>query len=117
MPDAGKTVGLHDKIHTQLVLDKSQNAKLHALEAAFSAKKMALEMRMKKTNARLSAAMQASHDMSPDVLAAKADYVQTLDELQTLSIEHIFAMRGLLNTEQALRFDEIVQNSFRNISH
>jgi len=117
MPNAGKTIGLHDQIHTQLVLDKAQNEKLHALEEVFSTKKTALEARMKKANARLSTAMQTSHEMSPDVIAAKAEYVQTLDELQTLTLEHIFAMRGLLNADQATRFDEIVQSSFRNITN
>jgi hypothetical protein len=117
MPNAGKTIGLHDQIHTQLVLDKTQNEKLHELEEEFSTKKSALEARMKKANARLSAAIQASHEMSPDVIAAKAEYVQTLDELQTLTLEHIFAMRGLLNAGQATRFDEIVQSSFRNITN
>lgn len=117
MPGAGKTIGLHDQIHSQLVLDKAQNEKLHALEEVFSTKKAALEARMKKANARLSTAMQTSHEMSPDVIAAKAEYVQTLDELQTLTLEHIFAMRGLLNADQAMRFDEIVQSSFSNITN
>ena len=117
MPNAGQTIGLHDQIHTQLILDKAQNEKLHLLEEAFSIKKTALEARMKKANSQLSAAMQAAHNMSPEVRAAKTEYVQTLDELQTLTIEHIFAMRGLLNPEQALRFDEIVQSSFRNIAN
>lgn len=117
MPNAGKTIGLHDQIHTQFVLDKVQNEKLHKLEEAFAAKKAALEVLMKKANARLSAAIQKSPNMSPEVLAAKAEYVQTLDKLQTLTLEHIFAMRDLLNAEQALRFDEIIQSSFRNITN
>ncbi|MCF6220664.1 MAG: periplasmic heavy metal sensor [Robiginitomaculum sp.] len=116
MPNAGKTMGLHEKIHTQLVLDEAQNDKLHILEKSFATQKTALEIRMKKANARLSMAMQTSHEMSPEVLAAKSEYVKTLDELQTLTIEHIFAMRGLLNEEQAVRFDAIVQKSFRNIA-
>ncbi len=109
-------MGLHEKIHTQLVLDEAQNDKLHILEKSFATQKTALEIRMKKANARLSMAMQTSHEMSPEVLAAKSEYVKTLDELQTLTIEHIFAMRGLLNEEQAVRFDAIVQKSFRNIA-
>ncbi len=116
MPNAGKTVGLHDQIHTELVLDKAQNAQLHELEETFAEKKSALEIRMKKANARLSAAMQSSHKMSPEVMAAKEEYVQVLDELQTQTIAHIFAMRGLLNKQQATRFDEIVQRSFHNIA-
>jgi len=117
MPNAGKTIGLHDQIHNELVLDPAQNSKLHKLEEVFSANKSAIEIRMKKANARLSAAMQSSHEMSPEVLAAKGEYVQALDALQTLTIEHIFAMRGLLNEEQAAKFDEIVARSFRDIAN
>jgi len=117
MPNAGKTMGLHDQIHGQLVLDEAQNQKLHTLEVSFAAKKSALEARMKKANIALSTAMQSSHEMSPEVIAAKADFVQTLDELQTITIEHIFAMRGLLDDEQAKLFDKIVQRSFQNVAN
>ena len=117
MPNAGKPVGLHDQIHSELVLDNAQNVKLHALEEEYEATKAALETRMKQANVRLSAAMQSSHDMSDEVIAAKQDYVQVLDELQTLTIKHIFSMRGLLTDEQATRFDKIVERSFRNIAN
>lgn len=116
MPNAGKNMGLHEHIHNEFVLDDAQNKQLHILEEDFAAKKSTLEMRMKKANERLSKAMQSSHKMSPEVVEGKQEYVQVLDELQTLTIEHIFAMRGLLNAEQADRFDEIVQRSFRNIA-
>jgi len=117
MPNAGKTLGLHDRIHEQLVLDHSQNEQLHELEVLYATQKTALEARMKKASARLSAAIQDSHEMSAEIIAAKAEYVQTLDELQTLTLEHIFAMRSLLNTEQTAQFDEIVKSSFRKITN
>ncbi len=117
MPNAGKPVSLHDRIHNELVLDKAQNEKLHAMEISFAAQKSVLETRMKNANARLRAAMQSSHDMSEEVLAAKADYVESLDALQTLTLEHIFAMRAQLTPEQAAQFDQIVERSFRKISH
>ena len=116
MPNAGKSIGLHDQIHAELVLDQAQDLKLHALEKEYGAKKSVLETRMKQANARLSAAMQSSHEMSDEVLAAKRDYVQVLDELQTLTIDHIFAMRALLTERQASKFDKIVERSFRNIA-
>lgn len=116
MPNAGKTIGLHDLIHSELILDKAQNENLHQLEETYAVHKSALETRMKKANLRLSAAMQKSHNMSPEVLAAQAEYMQTLDELQTLTIEHIFSMRALLDTEQAQEFDGIVQSSFRDMA-
>lgn len=117
MPNAGKTIGLHEQIHNELVLTSAQNVKLHELEELFSVKKTALELRMKNANVRLSAAMQSSHEMSPEVLAAKGEYVETLDALQTLTLEHIFAMRSLLNDAQAEKFDEIVTSSFRDIAN
>ena len=116
MPNAGKTVGLHEIIHTELTLDTTQNQKLHELEEVYNREKAVLETRMKKASARLSQAMQSSHTMSPEVMAAKREYVQVLDELQTLTIDHIFAMRNLLNEQQADQFDNIVQRSFRNIA-
>jgi len=117
MPDAVRSVGLHEKIHAQLVLDKTQDEQLHDLEAGFSEKKAVLEARMKTASAGLSQAMQASHVMAPNVIEAKDKYVQVLDEMQTLTIEHIFAMRALLDESQAEKFDKIVQHSFQNMAN
>ena len=116
MPNAGKTIGLHDQIHNELALDVVQDANLAEQEKKFSIKKSELESRMKKANIRLSAAMQKDHTMSPEVVGAKQEYVQVLDELQTLTIEHIFIMRNLLNEKQAVKFDEIIQRSFSGIA-
>ena len=116
MPNAGKTVGLHDKIHNELVLNHAQNEKLHRLESEFESQRSEIQSRMKQANAHLSAAMQSAHQMSPEVVAAKNEYIRTLDELQTLTIAHIFSMRGLLDKEQAKEFDRIVQESFRDIA-
>ncbi|HFE38439.1 MAG TPA: periplasmic heavy metal sensor [Gammaproteobacteria bacterium] len=116
MPNAGKTVGLHDKIHNELVLNHAQNEKLHRLESEFESQRSEIQSRMKQANAHLSAAMQSTHQMSPEVVAAKNEYIRTLDELQTLTIAHIFSMRGLLDKEQAKEFDRIVQESFRDIA-
>ena len=116
MPNAGKTIGLHEQIHNEFLLDAVQSVKLAELEEGFSIKKSALESRMKKANIRLSAAMQKDHTMSPEVVGAKQEYVQVLDELQTLTLEHIFMMRDLLNENQAVKFDEIIQRSFSDIA-
>ena len=116
MPNAGKTIGLHDQIHNELALDVVQDANLAEQEKKFSIKKSELESRMKKANIRLSAAMQKDHTMLPEVVEAKQEYVQVLDELQTLTIEHIFIMRNLLNEKQAVKFDEIIQRSFSGIA-
>ncbi|MBL4854434.1 MAG: hypothetical protein JKY25_09385 [Robiginitomaculum sp.] len=117
MPDAVRSVGLHEQIHAELVLNKTQDEKLHDLETGFSENKAVLEARMKTASAELSQAMQVSHVMAPNVITAKDTYVQVLDEMQTLTIEHIFAMRALLNEGQANQFDKIVQRSFQNMAN
>ncbi len=117
MPDAVRTVGLHEQIHAELVLDKAQDEKLHDLETGFSQNKAALEARMKAASAGLSRAMQEAHSLAPNVIEAKDQYVQVLDEMQTLTIEHIFAMRALLDAGQAEKFDNIVQRSFQDMAN
>ncbi|PHS39013.1 MAG: hypothetical protein COA91_06710 [Robiginitomaculum sp.] len=117
MPDAVRSIGLHEQIHAELVLNKAQDEKLHVLETGFSENKAVLEARMKAASAELSRAMQEAHTMAPNVIAAKDKYVQVLDEMQTLTIAHIFAMRALLDQGQAEQFDKIVQRSFQNMAN
>ncbi len=117
MPNTNKSLGLHDKIHKELVIEADKDEKLHRLELEFARNKTTLEKRMKQANQKLSRAIKQYHQMSPEVIAAKQEYIQTLDELQTLTIEHIFAMRALLSEKQAEKFDEIVQASFDEMAN
>ncbi len=117
MPDAVRSVGLHEQIHANLVLDKAQDEKLHVLETGFVKAKTALESHMKSASANLNRAMQEHHAMTPEVIAAKDEYIRVLDELQALTIEHIFAMRTILDEAQAESFDAIVQRSFQNMAN
>jgi len=117
MPDAMRSVGLHEQIHAELVLDKTQDEKLHALETGFAKNKIALETRMKSASANLNRAMQKHHAMTPEVIAAKDEYIRVLDQLQALTIEHIFAMRTILNETQAENFDKIIQRTFQDIAN
>ena len=99
---------LHALLHDQLDLDAAQHAKLDALEAQFAVRRKALELEMRADNARLAAAIQAEHGYGPQVSSAIDHSHMAMGELQKETLEHVFAMRGLLRPDQAAKFDGAV---------
>ena len=99
---------LHALLHDQLNLDAAQHAKLDALEGQFAVRRKALELEMRADNARLAAAIEAEHGYGPQVSGAIDQSHMAMGELQKETLEHIFAMRGLLRPDQAAKFDGAV---------
>lgn len=99
---------LHALIHDRLDLDPAQHARLDALERQFAIRRKALELEMRADNATLAAAIEAEHGYGPQVSAAIDRSHQAMGELQKETLEHIFAMRGILRPDQAAKFDEAV---------
>ena len=99
---------LHALLHDQLNLDPAQHAKLEALETQFAVRRQALELEMRADNAKLAAAIEAEHGYGPQVSSAIDRSHIAMGELQKETLEHIFAMRGLLRADQAAKFDGAV---------
>lgn len=99
---------LHALLHDRLSLDPAQKAKVEALEATHAARKKALELEMRAANARLAAAIDAEHGYGPQVTAAVDHVHHVMGEMQKEVLEHLFAMRSVLNPEQAKIFDRTV---------
>lgn len=99
---------LHALLHDQLDLDAAQHVKLDALEAQFGVRRKALELEMRADNAKLAAAIQAEHGYGPQVSSAIDQSHKAMGELQKETLEHVFAMRGLLRPDQAPKFDGAV---------
>lgn len=99
---------LHGLLHDQLDLDARQQARIDAIEARFAIRKRALELDLRADNARLAAAIEAEHGYGPGVQAAVDRSHQAMGQLQKETLEHIFAMRGVLRPDQAARFDQAV---------
>lgn len=99
---------LHALLHRQLDLDARQHARIEAIERRFAVRKRALELELRADNARLADAIEAEHGYGPQVSAAVDRSHQAMGQLQKETLEHIFAMRGVLRPEQAARFDEAV---------
>jgi hypothetical protein len=99
---------LHALLHDQLNLDPAQHAKLDALEAQFTVRRKALELEMRGDNTKLATAIEAEHGYGPQVATAIDQSHRAMGELQKETLEHIFAMRGLLRADQAAKLDGAV---------
>lgn len=99
---------LHALLHGQLRLDAAQAAKIEALETRHATRKQALELEMRAANARLAEAIDAEHGYGPQVTAAVDHVHHVMGEMQKEVLEHLFAMRAVLNPEQAAIFDRTV---------
>jgi hypothetical protein len=99
---------LHQVLHEQLNLDPAQNAKVGAIEGSFAIRKQALELELRSDNAQLASAIEAEHGYGPQVGAAVDRSHQAMGELQKATLEHIFAMRGVLRPDQSGKFDAAI---------
>lgn len=99
---------LHSLLHEQLDLDGPQQAKLAQIENEFAARRRALELDLRADNAKLAAAIEAEHGYGPRVSAAVDASHMAMGELQKVTLEHVFAMRGILRPPQTAKFDAAV---------
>ena len=99
---------LHALLHNGLDLDANQHAKLEVLEKQFAIRKQALELEMRADNAKLAAAIENEHGYGTEVAAAVDQSHMAMGELQKETLEHIFAMRALLRSNQVAKFDAAV---------
>ncbi len=99
---------LHGLLHEELKLDHQQQSKLAEIERQFAIRKQALELELRSDNARLADAIEIEHGYGPQVNAAVDRSHVAMGQLQKVTLEHIFAMRGVLRPDQTARFDEAV---------
>ena len=99
---------LHALLHNGLDLDATQHAKLEALEKQFAIRKQSLELEMRADNAKLAAAIENERGYGTAVAAAVDQSHMAMGELQKATLEHIFAMRALLRSDQVAKFDAAV---------
>ena len=99
---------LHRLLHDQLALSDAQHAQVGALEQRFAVRKQALEFELRADNAKLASAIEAEHGYGPQVSAAIDHSHMVMGQLQKETLEHVFAMRALLNPAQAAQFDRVI---------
>ena len=106
-PKASETE-LHALLHDQLDLTPAQDAKIDRIEADFARRRRALELEMRASNVRLAEAIKAEHGYGPRVTEAIDHTHEVMGTLQKETLVHLFAMRAVLDRDQAKMFDESV---------
>lgn len=99
---------VHALLHQRLDLDDAQERRIHALEAAFAQRRAGLEAAMRIDNERLADAIAAEHGYGPKVGEAVDRSHHVMGQLQKETLQHIFAMRGVLRPDQAAQFDAAI---------
>lgn len=106
-PRANETE-LHTRLHREARLTAEQQRKLRPIETRFAARRAALELEMRAANIRLAQAIEAEHGYGPRVTRAIDETHEVMGELQKETLQHLFAMRGVLDPDQAAMFDKTV---------
>ncbi len=106
-PRASETE-LHALLHGQLDLTPEQETKLERIETDFVSRRQALEREMRAANVRLAQAIEAERGYGPRVTEAIDETHDVMGTLQKETLRHLFAMRGVLNPDQAEMFDKSV---------
>lgn len=106
-PRANETE-LHAMLHRELKLSPDQQRQLRPIEERFAARREALELEMRAANIRLAQAIEAEHGYGPRVTKAIDETHEVMGELQKETLQHLFAMRAVLNPDQAAMFDKTV---------
>lgn len=102
------SAGLHDFVHNELDLSSEQHASLEQIEGQFVAERSGLELTLRAANAQLANAMEDEHSYGPKVNEAIDEVHDRMGALQKATVRHVFAMRGLLDQDQQVRFDRQV---------
>ena len=99
---------LHELLHEELDLSERQLARIEELESRFAIRRGALQSELRMDNARLAAAIQAERGYGPRVTAEVDRSHKAMGELQKETLSHIFAMRAVLEPDQAEKLDRAV---------
>lgn len=99
---------LHSLLHDGLKLDPQQQRRIREIERQYELRRQALELELRSDNASLASAIEAEHGYGPQVAGAVDASHRAMGELQKVTLEHIFAMRGVLRPDQAAKFDAAV---------
>lgn len=103
--------GLDEVLHHQLGLNAEQDRRIEALEATYAGRRKSLNTEMRAANRELAAAIGTEHAYGPKAQHAVSRFHAAMGALQEETIRHVLAMREVLTSEQARRFDGTVSKA------
>lgn len=107
---------LHVVMERELDLDPAQKGRIDALESGFAQRRGQLEAELRAANADLATAIEREHAYGPAVEKAIDRSHGAMGELQKATLQHVFAMRGVLRSDQTKRFDAAVAQALTSPS-
>ncbi len=110
------TIGMHTLIHKGLSLNAEQKASLMRLEEQYEQRRKKYKEDLKAATTELAEAINRHHELSPEVQRAELNYLRVLGDFQNETLRHVFAMRAVLNAEQARKFDAQMLRSLHDIT-
>ena len=108
---------MHHLLHEQLKLSSAQQAQIEALEKRFALRRQTLELEMRSDNAKLAGAIEREHGYGPQVSATIDHSHMIMGQLQKETLEHMFAMRSVLQPDQAAQFDRVIVKALTQDPH
>ena len=108
---------MHRLLHEKLKLSASQQTQIEVLEKRFALRQQALELEMRSDNATLAGAIESEHGYGPQVSATIDHSHMVMGQLQKETLEHMFAMRSVLQPDQAAQFDRVVVKALTQDPH
>ena len=115
---AGVEYGLHQSregeqsqnidaiLHQKLGLTPDQDQRLDVLEKSFAQDRARLQKEMRASNIELSHAITVQHVYEPGARQAIDHFHVSMRALQEKTVQHVLAMRAILNPSQAKIFDK-----------
>ena len=98
-------------LHKELNLTDEQNRQIQRIEEEYRKQRSALERQIRVRNAELAAVIQEENTYSPRVQEKIEAVHQTMDNLQRITIEHIYAMYPHLTEAQKKKLQQLVANA------
>ncbi len=106
-PPSGAGVDYHQWIHDQLKMTAEQESQLLPSERRYEESRRHLEETIRIANADLARAIREDKEYSPDVERAVAEIHEAMGLLQRATLEHIFEMKAVLDSDQYDRLMEL----------
>lgn len=100
--------GLHDFVHNELQLTEIQKNELDVVEQKFASEQKRQELALRTANVELAQAMAREQEYGQEVAAAIDNVHARMGDMQKATVQHVFAMRRILNPAQQRKFDRQV---------
>lgn len=105
---ARSPASLNELLHHQLDLNADQRRQLAAMEAAYAARRSALEDQAREANRELATALLTHHRYGAQAQQAIDHFHAAMKTLEVETVIHVLAMRSVLTPAQARQFDQTV---------